>query len=106
MSACEAINSITVVTDHKPRHTFDWSDLTPHERKEFAHLDTNEKRDNALFVRYKRVVYDLSEFQTCNGLLAVQGWTAYNADSYFTGIVVKFDSNDRESQVVMGRYFS
>lgn len=98
-------------TNNKPRHTLDWYDLTPKERREFDYLDTDDKQQDATFVRYRRWVYDLHEFTRIAPPVAPHAqregwerWHGYCSDSAFSGVLVR--CVDNFESVVMGTYTS
>ena len=94
-----------IITNHQPRNTLYYYELTPKERKEFDYLDTPEKQEDTVFFRYKKHVYDTSQFVRTPSDKGFIGWDGYAADSYFSGIVVKFVALSY-SQVVVGLYLS
>ena len=64
-------------------------DLTENELKEFDYLEEGE----GSFFRYKGEVYDLGEFMAWdNPASPTRGdWDGCRGDSYFSGLVVKYD---------------
>src|SRR4051812_36461323 len=95
-----------ITTNNVPRDIIDANELTEKEQKEFDYYDWSEFHTvEASFVRYKGRVYDLGEFQhTGNIGDALAGWEGYDADTYFSGTVVKYVEDGE--QVVMGRYYT
>lgn len=108
-------SKLTIRTNnHKRPILYVW-DLTPEELKEFDYLisppegaSESEVRDcwmdsGATFFRYRGEVYDLGEFMhtTCPEF---KGWAGYQSDSYFSGLLVKFDED--YEYVTVGTYFS
>jgi len=98
----------TIQTNNVPRYTLGWHNLTAKEQAEFDYLDTNDRRYEASFVRYRGVVYDLGEFMRVesgyggsSGNGALHGWDGYHADSYFSAVLVRYVGDDMES-VIMG----
>lgn len=79
--------SITVTTNNHQRPVLYGSDLTDAERAEFDYIDW--QADDATFFRYRGQVYDLSEFIE-SVPLSVHGWDAYRADSFFSGLVIRY----------------
>ena len=99
------IDNVTVITNNTPRATIGWHDLTKKEQKDFNYLKTNDEKLDAIFIRYRDNVYNLSEFMKVHNIKTLKGWDGYVSDSYFSGVVLKFveDGND---YVIMGRYYS
>jgi hypothetical protein len=102
-----------IVTNYHRLPILDGSDFTLKERKEFDYLDWDKLEkgtDSASFFRYKGEVYDLGEFSRV-GYIEQFGpygrWDAYQSDSFFSGIVVKYVLNDPDydDSVIVGRYY-
>lgn len=100
-----------IVTNGHHRDIIDGYELSDEEIAEFDYLDwtaIREGRDSASFFRYRGELYDLGEF-TFTGELSFfsemrQDWDGYRADSFFSGMVVRY-ADDFEG-IVVGRYFS
>ncbi len=92
--------------NNKPRNIIGHWELTEKEKSEFDYIPEGE----GSFFRYKGVVYDLDEFMRIEkGSPNPQrpNWErfdGYQADSFFSGILVKF-SYDLES-VIVATYYS
>ena len=99
---------MTIKTNYRPRDIIHFWDLTEKEQKEFDYLDTEDRQNDAQFVRYRNWVYDLSDFEgSTRGLGAPKefaGWDQYQSDSFFSGILIRY-VNDFE-QVVCATYYS
>jgi hypothetical protein len=81
----------------------DACELTPDERKEFDYLNwaaIDEGRDSASFFRRTWAdgtqLYDLSEFTDAPREARRLGWHAFAADTFFSGILVRFDPDDSD----------
>jgi hypothetical protein len=98
-----------IITNNVPRDIIDASELTAAERAGFDYLDwpaIEDGRDSASFLRYRGELYDLSEFEVWDNPASPtrQGWDGCRADSYFSGVVVRFvDDGER---VVAGLYLA
>jgi len=77
-----------IITNNKYRDILSAFELTESELKDFDYLDEGE----GSFFRYKGRVYDLGEFlvTSCDEL---KGWDGFSADSFFSGIAIKFDDS-------------
>lgn len=102
------MSELTITTNHVPREFLYWHDLTAREKRDFDYLDTEDRREDATFFRYKGRVYSLGEFLRpgtmwmSNMPAAFEGWDSYAADSFFSGVLIKLvDEGDR---VVVGWY--
>lgn len=95
---------LTLKTDHKYRDLVSYFDLPDSVKPDFDYVD-NDDYGSYRFFRYKRHWYDVNEFLNVSSHLNVfKGWHGYSTDSYFSGIVVKFD--DDFERVKVGTYFS
>jgi hypothetical protein len=104
-------DTLTIVTNNVPRNLLYWYELTAKEQAEFDYLDTENKRNDAEFVRYNGWTYDLAEFMACPSSdratpqmrdAGFHKWSGYHSDSFFSGILVRYVDNFE--RVVMGRY--
>lgn len=78
-----------IVTNNVPRDILNGYELTDNEQLEF---DWIENFDAYSFFRYRGNVYCLSEFMRYGG----DNWDGCMADSYFSGILVRYcDNNER-----------
>lgn len=100
-------DKITVLTNHHERPVLNWLELSDKERAEFDYLNTEQEREEAEFVRYKGEVYDLHDgFEPPPQ--ALNSWSGYRPDSYFSGLVLRYPKDDGEivfEYVVVGTYF-
>ncbi len=100
---------LTIKTNNVPRDIIDACELTPKEREQFDYLDweaIDDGRDSASFVRYKKWLYNLSDFMRVSpgGEFHSAGWHGAAADGYFSGILITLvDDGER---AVMGHYYS
>jgi hypothetical protein len=79
--------------------------LTDKEKKEFDWMD-QEKQQSADFVRYKGWVYYINDFMACPKGNEMEGWDGYEADSYFSGILLKWPDKFDMDRVIMARIYS
>jgi hypothetical protein len=80
-------------------------ELTENERAEFDYIPADEI-DSHDFIRYRGVLYDPAEFmrtpcdeperQELNALCA---WDGYQSDSYFSGVVIRYDDAFERYQI-------
>ena len=89
-------------TNNIPRFTVDGFDLTAKEKLEFDYM---EDINAGLFFRYKGNVYDIGEFMCVpdDSDPALKEWHGYTSDTYFSGVLVKFDYN--QESVIVAQYF-
>ena len=102
---------MTIRCNNVPRDTLYWHELMPREQCEFAYLDTDEKRSEASFVRYKGHVYDLGEFMRIDRAIAPhcdrpqwETFDGYLSDSFFSGVLVRYV--DDFERVILATYLS
>lgn len=96
------MDNLTVVTNNRPRLLLTWDELTPKEQREFDYLE-GEARYDTDFVRYRGWVYDLGEFGDAGDSL--KPWDVVKYDSFFSGVVIRCDVEDRD-RVVMGTIYA
>lgn len=102
--------SATVKTNNQPRELmglFDFSLERQHEiRSEFDWMEDEELESTHGFFEYRSVVYHLANFLRVSAATdtVTQGWDGYEADSYFSGTLVRLCSDS--DFVVVGRYAS
>jgi len=96
--------NIEIKTNWIPRHIIYGFELNKKERAEFDYYGDDEVVNQSFF-RYKGQVYDIGEFMRVPPTLPdpMQVWDGYSSDSYFSGVVVKYD-DDLES-IIVGSYF-
>lgn len=103
------MQNLTIKTNNKPRFTIDSYELTEKERNEFDYLNweaIDKGDDSATFFRYKGQLYDIGEFmRTDNTNEAMKGWHGYSPDSFFSGVLIRYVSDDCE-QIIIGQYSS
>lgn len=91
-----------IITNNVPRDLICWHDLTPEEREDFDYIeDKYDERLSPRLFRYKGEVYDLHEFELASDSL--KGWDGYQADTYFSGVLVKYTKD--YYQIIAGRYY-
>lgn len=96
------MGDLTVVTNNRPRLLLSWDELKPKEQREFDYLE-GEARYDTDFVRYRGWVYNLGEFEAAGDSL--KPWDGVKYDSFFSGVVVRCDVEDRD-RVVMGTIYA
>ncbi len=101
--------NLQIITNNQYRPTILWQDLTNKEKENFDYLKTDDEQSQATFVRYKGCVYNTGEFMRIdNGpdnSPDLKKWDGYSSDTYFSGILLKYDINDMD-YVKMGLYYS
>ena len=102
-------SQVEVQTNNQLRQMLDFHELPEQVRAdEFDYVDENE--GFARFFKYKDQYYDAHEFMAINHSRealpeAFKGWSGYQSDSAFSGVLIKFVDNDLEN-VIVGTYFS
>jgi hypothetical protein len=92
--------TVKVITNNVPRDLIDAHELTGTERKEFDYLDwraIDKGEESAEFFRYKGDLHYLGNFMKSD----MPGWDGVNADSFFSGIAVRFVGDNE--RVIVGR---
>lgn len=107
--------TVKIVTNHNRRRILDASDLTVKEAEQFKYLDWDKLEkgeDSASFFRYRHQIYDLGEFDRIvpNASEISQNgyWDGYLADSFFSGILVKYvlDDPDYDESVIVATFYA
>lgn len=91
---------MTITTNNVPRDLIYWCELTSKEQKEFDYL---EDKSGEQFFRYRKHTYHLGEFQHTEHL-PFKGWSGYASDSYFSGVLIKFDCD--YEHIIVATYYS
>lgn len=86
-----------IITDHKWKNLLHGYQLTNKEKEFFDWIDDVDSQD---FIRYRRVVYAVSEIMRFDNK---SEWHGYVADSYFSGVVFKFNG---DGQYMVGTYIN
>lgn len=101
------MTDVTIVTNNQWRGIVYGYELSEKSKAEFDYLEFVEGSDDEgldrEFVRYRGVLYDLNEFIAVP--VSLSDWDGYAPDSYFSGVVVRYNAADDE-QVQMGTYYS
>lgn len=88
-------------TNYHWRDTLRWYELTDEEREDFAYWDTEEKQDEALFVRAYGNCYDLTEVSaSAPQWLVDKGFDILETDSYFSGMAYYFKRDEFSGELV------
>jgi len=109
----EVVVALTIKTNNVPRDIVNAHELAEKERKEFDYLNwqaIERGEESASFVRYRGVLYSLSDFVRIvprSGNLGPMGfchpidddsplanWHGILTDSFFSGIVLRFVDDD------------
>lgn len=89
---------ITIRGNNTPHDLVYWHELTPREQKELDYLDTDARREDAIFFRYRGNVYDLGEFPRVESYAPdyLQAFDAFSSDTFFSGVgIILTDDNER-----------
>ena len=95
----------TIKTNNQYREIINGFNLTKKEREKFDYYESDEELDCASFFRYKGNIYDLCEFmRTPKNDEDLKKWDGYLSETYFSGILVKYD--DCGEFIKVGSYYS
>ena len=84
-----------IITNNVPRNMVYGYELTDKQKQDFDYLDDIDSHN---FVKYKGMVFDLSEFM----ITELEGWDGVSGQSYFNGYLIKIVDSDT---VIMGAYY-
>jgi hypothetical protein len=98
-------DEIRIVTNNVPRNVLRWHELTDKQRAEFSdYIDTEAKQDEAEFMLYRGVVYDLHDMERQSAMPEqFAKWDNYLSDSYFSGILIRWV--DEGERVIAATWF-
>ena len=100
---------VEVKTNNQLRELIDFQDLPEKiQKEEFDYIKEGE--GFVRFFKYKGEYYDSHEFMVVNHgrealPVAFKGWSGYQSETFFSGLLIKFVDNDFEN-VVIGSYAS
>lgn len=99
---------LSIKTNHQPRDLVCWHNLPPKFQKEMDYIDESERHDCRFFI-YRDWVYDVCEFERIAPTMLLHhpqmaGWHGYQSDSFFSGVLVKYD--DRLESVIPATFYS
>lgn len=104
------MNDLTITTNNVPRDVIEAYELTQAEHAEFDYYDwraIENGEDSPTFFRYRGELHDLANFEVWTNPaspLAVGGWEAFHADTFFSGLVIRYVENFE--RVIVGRYYA
>ena len=94
------MSELKIRTNGHYREVLDWSQLTAKEQEEYAYLE----EDGGSFFRYKNWTYFLGDFMRIGNDAPFKGWDGYHSDSFFSGVLVRYE--DGGHSVKVATYFS
>jgi hypothetical protein len=90
---CKVINNCNIYGNNHNIKLINGFELTDKEKSQFDYMDNNE--DNFTGFRYRGNVYSLSDFMRTENNDPFIGFAdGYHSDSYFSGILVKFNEGN------------
>lgn len=84
-----------IITNNVPRNMIYGYELTDKQKQDFDYIEDINSHD---FVKYKGMVFDVSEFMRTD----LDGWDGVSGQSYFHGYLIKIVDSDA---VIMGAYY-
>lgn len=84
-----------IITNNVPRNMIYGYELTDKQKQDFDYIADIDSHD---FVKYKGMVFDVSEFMITD----LDGWDGVSGQSYFHGYLIKIVDSD---SVIMGSYY-
>jgi len=107
--------TLTIKTNNQPRELMSGLTLELYVgekkaaaiRQQFDYL-TDEEFENEYFVIYKGYTYAMCDFMRNNQTpdSEMYGWDGVHADSYFSGVLLKYVKDSDYNEVILATYFS
>lgn len=105
------MSRLQITTNNRERELVAFHDLPAKVAARDYDYVTGEDRHSPRFVKYRGEWYDTGdmlstrELQHCDGTADLaRTWHAYQSDTYFSGIVVRY-CNPYDDCVIIGRYY-
>jgi hypothetical protein len=99
---------LTVTTNNRPRDLVCLADLPAKARGDFDYIPEDEAYSPRLF-SYRGHWYDANEFMRTTDVQAFRGerqaWDGYQADTYWSGIVLRYVPDSDYESVVVGTFY-
>jgi hypothetical protein len=109
------MSSLTIKTNNHPRQLISGLTLDLHVgekkaaeiRQQFDYLN-DEEFENEDFITYKGYTYAMCDFMRNNDHPDSEfaKWDGYHADSYFSGVLLKYVEDSDYNEVILATYFS
>ena len=109
------MSSLTIKTNNHPRQLMSGLTLDLHVgekkaveiRQQFDYLN-DEEFENEDFITYKGYTYAMCDFMRNNQTpdSEMYGWDGVHADSYFSGVLLKYVEDSDYNEVILATYFS
>ena len=109
------IMTLTIKTNNHPRQLMSGLTLNLHVgdkkaaeiRQQFDYLN-DEEFENEDFITYKGYTYAMCDFMRNNQPpdSEMYGWDGVAADSYFSGVLLKYVEDSDYNEVILATYFS
>ena len=104
-------DTLTVITNNKPRELVTWHELPASARGWFDYLDEDQRYDARLF-NYRGSWYDANEFTIAPA--DMRPWEGISRDSFFSGVLIRYPREDYGQygsdvdyeHVIVGRYYA
>lgn len=101
---------VKIATDHKWKQFKHGYELPKKVRKEFDYMSEEDYISNCEFFEYHKTWYNTWDFQVVTKVMKESNpiwnnWDGYSSDSFFSGIVIKFNKEDNDFYQV-GLYLS
>ena len=87
------------ITNNHTRNFLYGSELTKKELKDFDWMDDPSSTDG--FIRYRGIVYHLSEFIVSNEPNSANGWHGIHSDTAFSGVGIRVSDDCETYQIAL-----
>jgi hypothetical protein len=84
-------NEMLIITNNHWKELVSWYDLPAKEQPDFDYVKGDDRHSTRFFC-YRGCWYDTGEFFVTSGLSQeFHHWHGYQSDSYFSGVLVRYD---------------
>ena len=93
------MTELTIKTNGHYRNLLSWYEIPIKDQEYFLSLMELEGLEDSDYFSYKGTIYFLGDFMAidCNNPLSDLGYDGYLSDSFFSGIIIKYDKYDYNS---------
>lgn len=99
---------LTLIANGHWRDLVSWHQLPAKAREYFDYVTDEDERYSSRFFEYLGAWYDSSEFErigTVREFAVMYRWHGIQSDSFFSGVLIKYDIENDYERVTVGRFY-